>query len=740
MNNSLESLNKLDTIARNFWWSWNHGAADLFQTINPKLWQQSHNPVLTLKQTPKDEILKHLTDNSFLIRLERVNSELDNYLHENNTWFYKNYPEHQDKKVAYFCAEYGIHESLPIYSGGLGILAGDHVKSASDLGIPMVFVGLFYKNGYFTQEIDKQGQQIARFPEVNPADQPFELVRDILNNERLVSIDFPKRTVYARIWKANVGRCSLYLLDTDIDKNTPSDRLITSKLYAGNREQRLAQEIVLGIGGYKAIKMCGIFPDVFHINEGHSVLFQLERVRDVMREQNLTFAEAHHLCSMNCIFTTHTPVPAGNESFSLHLVYKYLGHYANDFGISWRNFSQLAFADKEESKKQFNLTALAINFSKFQNGVSQLHGQTASKMWCHLWPEAEGEVEPITSITNGVHVGTWMNPQVKSFLSQHLGLNWQDKILNQDYFEQLRYLPNNRIRDLRKSLKEKMIGLVKKQYQIQLDRNNTPEEMVMVACERFKPEHLTIGFARRFATYKRANLLLFDIERLKKLVTNKKCPVQIVFAGKSHPADKEGQQLIQEIYNLSLQPEFMGRIVILENYDMHIAKQLISGVDVWLNTPRRPMEACGTSGQKVCLNLGINCSVLDGWWQEGYNSKNGWIIGNDSYYSDSKMHDRSDANDLYQVMEQQIISAYYDGLPGVSGGSDRWLEIAKESMISNLSFFSSHRMLVDYLKRAYLGALNFNEQYPDIKFMKDKIEYLAGATSEKRDGLEFSNH
>lgn len=716
------NLESLPRLIENMWWSWNQESFLLFEKMNPEVWKETRNPVLAFNSCTQERFHELSQDNSFTEQLEQLRQRFDQYMEKNDRWYHQLAESNEKNKetsqnlIAYFCAEYGIHESLPIYSGGLGILAGDHIKSASDLGLPMIFIGLYYSNGYFTQEIDANGKQKDVYHNFPAKDLPVSLVANPNMPQKALEIqlDFPGRQVYLNVWKAKVGSVAVYLLDSKHDKNSPQDQELTARLYGGDREMRIAQEFILGIGGYKALKELGLSPNVYHMNEGHSGFFQIERIRQTMIRENLTFEEAKIKCAANCLFTTHTPVPAGNETFSLELMHKYFYPLVKELNISWHRFLEFGMVDEKTDYKYFSLTLFALNVSRFYNGVSELHGQIASKMWKKRWPNIPEVLNPISHITNGVHIPTWMGLETKKLVEKNLGENWQDAMSDSSFWKKINQVPYSEIVQCQRSAKEKLITLTKEYLSAQLKRQNKSIEEIQEVDRALNPNTLTIGFARRFATYKRATLIFQDLKRLERIVNNPERPVQFIFAGKAHPQDIPGQNFIEEIYQISRRPEFRGKIIILENYDMNISSHMVAGVDVWLNTPRRPMEASGTSGQKVPLNFGLNFSVLDGWWREGHNGDNGWKIGDQKDYPTQEAQDQNDAQDFYNTLEQTIIPLYYQSESKdlkTHGLSKEWVEKCRESMISNIARFSTHRMVQDYWQKFYSQALEYGKSF-----------------------------
>ncbi len=705
-------------LASNLWWTWNQETFQLFSAINKKVWDKTHNPVIVLKET-SDSVWANLESNTDLVQLSlKLEGELEKYLSRTDTWFKSKYSEKNQELIAYFSAEYGIHESLPIYSGGLGVLSGDHTKSASDLGIPMVFIGLFYKDGYFIQQIDKDGHQVDVYHETPPENLPLKSTEDSQGNKIFVELDFPGRKVKAQVWTAQIGMNPLYLLDTNIPENSEEDRKITARLYGGNREMRISQEIVLGFGGIKLLKQLNLDPTCFHMNEGHSGFFQIERIRETMKNTGLNFEEAKVLCSSNCVFTTHTPVPAGNEAFALDLMHKYFYSQIKELDISWHRFINLGLIDHSFDYKEFSLTIFALNTSRFHNGVSELHGKIAKKMWRNQWKDVPESENPISHITNGIHVPTWMSLHMKELLNEELGPNWPKELSHQDFWKKAESISPEKFNKMKSSFKESMIELVRTRLKEQLLRNGENQSAIDEVDNFLRPEILTIGFARRFATYKRATLIFKDEKKLAEIINSSDRPVQFIFAGKAHPQDIPGQEFIEEIYKISRKEEFKGKVIILENYDMNISRHLVAGCDIWLNNPRRPMEASGTSGQKVPINGGLNFSVLDGWWREGHNGENGWAIGKEIDYPSNEVQDFEDAYDFYQTLTETILPLYYEGEKNPLGGSYNWIKKCLVSLSSNIARYSTFRMVQDYTQKFYLPSSTYSNSFEKDNFKK----------------------
>lgn len=692
-------------IAANYWWSWNQECYEIFRSFDPQTWDQTRTPLTTIAKAVANNnshVEALAKDTAFCAKVNSAHSSLKSYIakakHPNYTA-----PSALKGPIAYFCAEYGIHESLPIYSGGLGVLAGDHVKSASNLGLPLVFIGLFYKNGYFTQQINQEGQQEDHYQEFDAHELALEEVKTANGNKLMLELKLANRMVKVQVWKASVGRVPLYLLDSNVEGNSANDRDLTAKLYGGDREMRISQEIILGIGGVQVLEALQIKPAAYHMNEGHSGFFQLERIKNEMKASGISFEAAKLLCASNCLFTTHTPVPAGNEAFALPLMHKYFHDYIRELDISWHRFVSLGLVDEKTDYKYFSLTVFAINVARFYNGVSELHGEIAKRMWSSLWQDVPAIDNPISHITNGVHTLTWMAKDTKDLLAQSFGQNWSAEIINQDFWNKTQELSTDKIVAMKTEMKEKMIQLVRQRQVEQYERFGNSAH-ASEANNYLTNNVLTIGFARRFATYKRATLIFKDLKRLAKIVNDPKQPVQFIFAGKAHPQDVPGQEYIKEIHRISQLPEFRGKVIMLEGYDMNISSHMVAGVDVWLNNPRRPMEASGTSGQKVPINFGLNFSVLDGWWREGHNGENGWTIGDEKDYPSDQVQDFEDANDFYSTLEETIVPLYYADHQG-------WVDKCKKSFISTITRYSTDRMVSDYASRFYGPACAYRETF-----------------------------
>ena len=705
-----KSIERLGEISENLWWSWNTEFLKIFKEIDIDLWERcGKNPVKFLKQVDQEK-LEIASQNPEILKQYKNNVEnFDDYMKSKNTWFSRQYPENKQDIISYFSAEYGLDETIPIYSGGLGILSGDHLKSASDLGIPLVAIGLLYKNGYFNQILDKNGYQLTEYKNIELENMPIKPVKDINGEDLIFNIKMLKDKLYIKVWKISVGRVNLYLLDTDIEENKEEYRDITLRLYGGNQEMRIRQEMVLGIGGVKLLEELNIKPTIYHMNEGHSSFLVLEAIKNTIKEKELAFPIAKDIVTAKTVFTTHTPVPAGNDIFPTSLVEKYFDGYWKDLGISKEEFMELGMKPRETNKTTFNMGILALKVAGKKNGVSKLHGEVSRELFSEVWPDIAPQESPITYVTNGIHTCSWLAPNLKDLYNKYLEPYWQDKIYSDETWTKIEKIPDKELWEEHQARKTKLFKLVKDNITARFKANGIHYERIKEVVSELNPEALTIGFARRFATYKRATLIFKDLERLTQILNDKDKPVQLIFAGKAHPADKEGQDLIKFIHEISMKPQFKGKIFLLENYNIAMSRYLISGVDVWLNTPRRPMEASGTSGQKASVNGVINFSVLDGWWAEGYNSKNGWAIGLNDEYENYDVQDKADSDDLYSTLEDKIIPTYYD--VNEQSIPTKWVQIMKNSIISTGGRFSTARMLVDYVDKLYIPLCNLYDKY-----------------------------
>lgn len=698
-----EKFKRLNDIAYNLWWSWNPEAIDLYREIDLDLWEKlGKNPVRFLQEVSQKKLQSKLNDEDFMKRLENVVSTFDNYMSEKNTWFTRTYPQNTDKMIAYFSAEYGLNEVLPIYSGGLGVLSGDHCKAASDLGIPFTAIGLFYKQGYFSQRINGDGWQQTCFTDLNVSQLPILPALNSNGEQVQISITFAGRTVYAQVWKVQIGRINLFLMDTDVPQNSNSDRALTARLYGGDQETRIQQEIFLGIGGIRVLDALGIHASVYHMNEGHSSFMGLELIRKLINEKHINFSEAKKIVENSSIFTTHTPVPAGNDVFPLYMMDKYFGDFWGQLGLSRYDFLELGLKKSED--QNFNMTVLALTLAGRKNGVSELHGAVSRDIFSDVWPGVPKNDIPITHVTNGIHTLTWISPKIKALYDKYLASDWKTKIYESSTFEGIDNIPDEELWETHKELKCKLINFVRSRLKQQKLANGESMEAVRQIDNFLDPNALTIGFARRFATYKRANLIFRNLARIQKILNNPEKPMQIIFAGKAHPADGPAHDVIKNINDIARQEGFYGKVILLENYNMTVARNLVQGVDVWMNNPRRPLEASGTSGQKVCINGIINFSILDGWWCEGYDGDNGWVIGDETEFDNEFSQDNIDSESIYDTLENKIIPLYYN--VNEKGIPTEWVRMMKNSIKTLTWNYSTDRMVKEYTERMYLPAIN----------------------------------
>ena len=701
-----ESVAALERLSWNYWWSWAADGAQVFRDLDPEIWEEcEHNPRCVLNEVGEYRLLKMATDPAYVARVARVAAAFDRYMSPaTETWArtHAGAITHANP-VAYFCAEFGLHTSLPLYSGGLGILAGDHLKSASDLGLPLVGVGLFYQQGYFRQRLRRDGWQEEHYTQLNSERLPLRLVPDETGAPLLVELHLRGRLVRAQVWRVEVGRVQLYLLDTNVEANEGVDRLISGHLYGGDRETRCVQETLLGGGGVRLLRKLEIEPHVFHLNEGHSAFLTLELARELV-EQGRTFNEAAAAVRARCVFTTHTPVAAGHDEFLPGLVEHCFGpEFIHALGVSREEFLALGHVRAADGTDLFGLTPLALRMCRSINGVSRTHGAVSRALWHDLYPGRKVEEVPITSITNGVHAPTWVAPLLRELYEQRIGPNWGELQCDKDcWAEGVARITDEELWRVHRLQKQRLIAYMRhRQYHARLQRGESPE-FAEAAFKAFDPEALTLGFARRVAAYKRWSLLLQDPERLMRLMTDAERPVQFVFAGKAHPQDEGAKHILQEIVKWKLDPNLIHRVVFIQDYDQDVARELVQSVDVWLNVPRRPLEASGTSGEKVALNGGLNLSVLDGWWPEGYDGTNGWAIGEtEARAGETGDEDARDAESLYHLLETEVVPAYYErdaqGLPR------RWLRMMKRAIETLVPAFNSDRMVRDYTERIYLG-------------------------------------
>lgn len=697
-------VSRLRDLAYNLWWSWTPRARRLFSSIHSELWGTYRNPVQLLINIEPHQWERLIGDGGAIMSdYRRVIRDFDRYMNPEKTPFEEMHPDYSGGPVAYFSTEFGLHECLGIYSGGLGVLSGDHAKAASDMGLPFVGVGILYRKGYFHQSVDPDGRQHHIYADFDFYRLPIRPLQSSSGHNLTVSVDLPGRTVHAQVWEAKVGRVSLYLLDTDIVENDIADRPITSQLYVRGREMRLCQELVLGIGGAQVIRALGIKPAVWHMNEGHSAFLTIDLLREHMRD-GMTWEDAVKTIRETTVFTTHTPVPAGNETFDQHLVEKYMAPIAKGMNVELGRIIELGKSYPEGGGQPFNLTALAIRMSHLINGVSKLHGEVSSHMWHHLFAGKNASDKPVTYVTNGVHVATWLGHDIRTLIEDELGNDWNEHLTDTEFWAAIRDVSDADLWDAHMHQKDRLFRLVRARLVQQFARHGkSPDEMREVA-KILDPKALTIGFARRFATYKRAGLIFQDYNRLRHIIMNADCPVQFIFSGKAHPADMPGQDLVRNIFNTAFHSDLAGRIVFLEDYEMRVARHLVQGVDVWLNTPRRPREASGTSGMKAAMNGVPNFSIADGWWPEAYNGKNGWLISDGREFDNEEMQDYEDSSSFYEILEKQVVPLYYkdrkQGLPV------KWIEFMKESMATIIPAFSAARMLRDYTRHYYIPVAN----------------------------------
>ena len=699
-----KELEPLLEITKNFWWCWNQKAVNLLRTIDIDNYdEKDHNPIRILGESSQECFYNMLHDDAAMMNLAEVYDEFKTYMNQ-ETWYASldDSQKTENEKIAYFSFEYGLHESLPNYSGGLGILSGDHLKSASDLGLPFIAVGLLYRKGYFRQYLNADGWQQEYDIENDFFNLALEKVLDSNGETMKVDVDLPGRKVYAQIWKANVGRIQLYYLDANIEENSVEDRDITAQLYGGNLETRIQQEILLGIGGIKALKKLGIKPTIYHMNEGHSAFLSLERIRQLMIDDKLDRKTAREVVFSSNVFTTHTPVPAGNDVFPIEMMQKYFVDYIKQIDMSMEEFLKLGKIDPNNQKEDFCMTVLALNLSAENNGVSELHGHVSREMWKDIWKGVPAKELPIDSITNGIHTLSWISFDMQNLLDRYLGPRWRTKPLEYGIWERVQKIPDAELWRTHERRKERLIDFCRERLKAQIINRGFTKNEINHAEQILTPEALTIGFARRFATYKRGTLLFRDIERLKKIISNPHRPVQIIFAGKAHPHDNGGKELIKNIAEICRREEFRDHIVFLEDYDINVARYMVQGVDVWLNNPRRPLEASGTSGMKVPPNGGLNFSILDGWWDEAYDGQNGWAIGYREEYTDLEYQDEVESNALYNVLENEIIPLYYER--GRDDIPRQWVTAMKWSMQTVCPQFSTNRMVADYFNKFYTNA------------------------------------
>jgi starch phosphorylase len=700
------ALAPLTELAKNLWWVWHPDAVDLFRRLDRKLWDEVyHSPAKLLGAIDNAKLAAAAKDEGYLAHLQRVYAGFKNNVGSKG-WFGDAHPDKKaDMLVAYFSAEFGIHESLPVYSGGLGILAGDHLKSASELGVPLVGVGLLYRNGYFQQYLSADGWQQEAYPELDFYNLPVEQCRLADGSPLRVRVDLPDNAVFCNVWKCPVGRVPLYLLDTNVADNAPADRDITARLYGTGNELRIKQEIVLGIGGVRALAALDVTPTVFHMNEGHSAFLSLERIRVLLEQHpNLTFDEARQLVMATDVFTTHTPVPAGIDFFSPEVMLKYFRNMIPQLKLDEEGFLALGREDVTNKKQGFSMALLAIRLADHMNGVSELHGDVSRHMWHNVWPNVPPAEVPIQHVTNGIHVRSWVAPDIAYTLDRYLPEGWMQRPADFSAWADVGQIPDEELWRAHERCRERLVGWARQKLKAQLVQRGASYDDITTAEQVLDPEALTIGFARRFATYKRGTLLFREPDRLRKLLDDAKRPIQFVFAGKAHPADHEGKELIKAIVNFARDPAVRRRMVFIENYDINVARYLVQGVDVWLNTPRRPYEASGTSGMKAAANGVLNCSILDGWWVEGYalDPQVGWAIGRGEDYADPEHQDRVESLALYDLLEQQLVPQFYHR--GIDGVPREWTARMKACMKLLAPAFNTNRMVKDYADKFYMPA------------------------------------
>ncbi len=699
-----EALQPLLKIAHNLRWSWDHGAIDLFRRFDRNLWEAAgRNPVMLLGIIDQSLLEAAARDESFLSHMNGVSEKLDKYLAGEGAWYRREHGKEENLSVAYFCAEFGISECLRIFAGGLGVLAGDHLKAASDLGLPLTGVGLLYQQGYFRQYLNAAGWQQEAFEDNDFHTLPVEPMPNLI-----VHVELPEGPLAAQVWRVAVGRLQLYLLDTNISANRMEYRGITQQLYGGDGEMRLKQEILLGIGGYRALEALSLKPTVYHMNEGHSAFLGLERVVRLMETEKLSFEEARALASAGLVFTTHTPVPAGHDYFSPGLMNRYFSEYSKRLRISQKEFLGLGRQNPENDAEDFCMTVLALRLAAYSNGVSKLHGAVSRRMWNRIWSGVPEEEVPIGSVTNGVHFRSWVSLEMNQLYDRYLGPKWREEPADPKLWERAESIPGTELWRTHERRRERLVSYARNRLQAQLKARGALQTAIDEAEEVLSPDSLTIGFGRRFATYKRATLLLSDPERLLRILNNPERPVQIIYAGKAHPKDQLGKELIQAICVLAARPEFRRKLVFLENYDMAVARSMVQGCDVWLNTPRRPYEASGTSGMKAQANGALNVSTLDGWWDEAWQmgcaltTKVGWAIGNEETSEDLAYQDKLDAEALYELLEREIVPAFYER--GADGLPAKWVKRMKTSIAKLCPEFNMHRMVMQYTDEYYLAA------------------------------------
>jgi len=716
------ALERLQDLAYNLWWAWNMDAIELFRRLDRDLWETSgHNPVLMLGIISQDKLDRASQDEAFLAHMGRVLDQLDRYMESKSTWYHRQHGSGTipgEPTVAYFSAEFGLTDCIRNYSGGLGILAGDHLKSASDLGLPLVGVGLLYQQGYFQQYLTTDGWQQETYPLNDFWTMP---IRQVLTEEGTVltiELDYPGQRVKAQVWRVQVGRIPLYLLDTNLDSNPPEYRDITDRLYGGGPELRIQQEFLMGVGGIRALGAMGITPTVCHVNEGHSAFLALERTRLLMAEGDMSFEAARQAVRSGNVFTIHTPVPAGIDMFPPHLMDKYFGGYYRSLGLSRDAFLGLGRSNPSDQNEPFSMAVLALRLSAYTNGVSKLHGDVARRMWNGLWPGVPEDDVPIGHVTNGIHIQSWISQDMAALFDRYLGPGWRDDPVDESVWKRVDQIPDEELWRTRDRRRAKLISFARRRLREQLEQRGAPPTEIERAKYALNPNALTIGFARRFATYKRAALLLQDHERLTKLLDDPERPVQIIFAGKAHPKDQPGKELIKEVVRTARREEFRRSIVFIEDYDMNAARYMLQGVDVWLNTPRRFREASGTSGMKAVVNGALNLSIPDGWWDEAYQPGVGWAIGRGEVYEDHNYQDELESQAVYDLLEKDVVPLFYDR--SYNGFSRGWTAKIRMAMKDLSPFFNTHRMVREYAERFYMPAVHHSQRLAQDNYKRAK--------------------
>ncbi|HWO56237.1 MAG TPA: alpha-glucan family phosphorylase [bacterium] len=699
-----ERLSDLIMIAYNLWWSWHPEAIQLFRRMDADLWEQAHhNPVAMLGAMQQERLDELQHDEGFLAQLDRLAAQFKEY-RSAATWYAKSHGPVDQPRIVYLSAEYGLTECMPIYSGGLGLLAGDHMKSASELGIPLIGVGLLYQRGYFTQYLNADGWQQERYNDNDFYNMPMRHLIGAEGQPLKIRLEFPRRAVVAQVWDVQVGRVRVILLDTNVPENSVEDRQITAELYGGDTERRIQQEIVLGVGGIRAVQALSFRCSVCHLNEGHSAFSVLERVRALVTEHNFALPHALEVVRKTTVFTTHTPVPAGIDQFPEPMMQNYFGEFVKQMGMAWNDFMALGHLDPNDRHAPFNMMSLALNMSYRANAVSRLHAKVSRRMVERGWPEVPVEEVPVVPITNGVHTRSWISQEMSELFDRYLGPAWSSQPADQTIWERIEQIPDEELWRTHERRREKLVAAARRRLVNQYEQRGALDHEIHAAREALNPQALTIGFARRFAPYKRATLLLRDRERLKRILMSETRPVQLLIAGKAHPHDQTGKDLIREIIHFAHQPELRRRVVFLEDYEISLARSLVQGVDLWLNTPRRPMEACGTSGMKVVFNGGLNASVLDGWWDEAYARDRGWAIGSGEEYTDWNLQDQIEADALYDLLEEEIVPLFYDrGTDNLPRG---WIARMKSSMRALCPRYNANRMIREYTERFYVPAIS----------------------------------